>query len=83
MLVAQTIVYTAFLYLVIGFLFSIYFSFFGVKKFDESAKNAGIGFRLIIFFGVAAFWALLAWRLFAGTNQTEETTAHRAAAGGE
>ncbi len=80
MLVAEIIVYTALVYLAIGFVFSIYFSFFAVKKFDESAKNAGIGFRLIIFFGVVAFWTLLAWRLLRGKNGPLETNAHRKAA---
>lgn len=77
MLTAQIIVYTAFIYLAIGFLFSIYFSFFAVKKFDESAKNTGIGFKLIIFFGVVAFWLLLAWRMFNGKKQPAESNAHR------
>ena len=77
MLFAQIIVYTAFIYLTIGFLFSVYFSFFAVKKFDEAAKDAGIGFRLIIFFGVAAFWTLLAWRMFRGKKHPTEKTAHR------
>ena len=72
MIVAQIIVYTALAYLAIGFLFSVYFSFFAVKKFDESAKDAGIGFRLIIFFGVVAFWTLLAWRLFRGQKRPIE-----------
>ncbi len=81
MLLAQIIVYTAFTYLAIGFLFSIYFSFVGVKKFDESAKEAGVGFRLIIFLGVAAFWSLLAWRMFNGKNRPVESNAHRKIAG--
>jgi hypothetical protein len=80
MLLAEIIVYTTFVYLAIGFLFSIYFSFFAVGKFDEAAKEAGIGFRLIIFFGVVAFWALLAWRLFRGKKRPVEKTAHRQAA---
>lgn len=79
---AQIIVYTAFIYLAIGFLFSIYFSFFAVKKFDESAKDAGIFFRLIIFFGVVAFWILLAIRMFGRKGQPNEITAHREAAEG-
>jgi hypothetical protein len=81
MFLAQIIVYTTFVYLAIGFLFSVYFSFFGVKKFDEAAKDAGIGFRLIIFFGVVAFWAMLAWRMLKGKKQPFETTAHKKIAG--
>ena len=83
MLLAQIIVYTTLAYLAIGFLFSIYFSFFAVKKFDEAAKDAGIGFRLIIFFGVVAFWALLAWRMFRGEKIPVEKNAHRKMAEGK
>jgi len=82
MLIAQIIVYAAFVYLAIGFLFSIYFSFFAVKKFDESAKEAGFFFRVIIFFGVVAFWVLLAIRMFGKKGQPNEITAHRKAAEG-
>ena len=82
MLIAQIIVYAAFAYFAIGFLFSIYFSFFAVKGFDESAKNTGIGFKLIIFFGVVAFWVFLAIRMFGSEGQLKETTAHRKAAEG-
>ena len=80
MLLAQIIVYAAFAYLATGCLFSIYFSFFAVGKFDESAKNSGIGFRLIIFFGAAAFWVLLLIRLLSGSGPPPEITAHRTAA---
>ena len=82
MLLSQIIVYTVFIYLAIGLLFSIYFSFFAVKSFDEAAKGAGIGFKLIIFFGVVAFWILLAIRMFGDIGQPNETTAHRKAAEG-
>ncbi len=77
MLIVEIIVYTVFAYLAIGFFFSIYFSFFAVKRFDELAKDAGIGFRLIIFWGVVAFWVLLAWRMFGRKNRPVETNAHR------
>ena len=82
MLLAQIIVYTALIYLAIGFLFSIYFSFFAVKKFDESAKDAGIFFRIIIFFGVVAFWIYLAIRMFGNKGQPNEITAHHKATQG-
>ncbi len=81
MLLAQIIVYAALAYLATGFLFSFYFSFFAVGKFDKSAKNSGIGFRLIIFFGAAAFWSLLLIRMLRGSGQPQEITAHRTAAG--
>lgn len=77
MLFAQIIVYSAFAYLAAGSLFSIYFSFFAVKRFDKSATHAGIGFRLIIFFGATALWPIFVWRIFKGKKQPEELTAHR------
>jgi hypothetical protein len=81
MILAQVIVYISFAYLGIGFLFSSYFSFVAVKKFDQAAKDAGIGFRLIIFFGVVALWPLLVKRLLAGEGQPVEKTSHREMAG--
>jgi hypothetical protein len=63
MLWAEIIVYSVFAYLAIGLLFAVWFVAFGVIKFDDSAKGTSFGFRLIIFFGAAAFWAFLAWRL--------------------
>jgi hypothetical protein len=63
MIFAEIIVYAVGIYLLIGALFSAWFVIFGVTKFDDAAKGTGFGFRLIIFFGAAAFWAFLAWRL--------------------
>jgi hypothetical protein len=63
MLWAEIIVYSVFAYLAIGLLFAVWFVAFGVTKLDDSAKGTSFGFRLIIFFGAAAFWAFLAWRL--------------------
>jgi amino acid transporter len=77
MLLAEIIVYTVFAYLAMGLLFSLYFSFFAVKKFDESAKDAGIGFRLVIFFGVVALWIIFAWRMIRGRKTPTEINAHR------
>ncbi len=82
MFLGQIVVYIVLVYMAIGFLFSIYFSFFAVKKFDESAKDASIFFRLIIFFGVVAFWVLLAIRMFGNKGQPNEITTHRKAAEG-
>ena len=82
MLFMEIIVYGLFSYFLIGILFSLYFSFVGVKKFDDAAKTAGIGFRLIIFFGVVALWPILAFRFLRKTPVPTETNSHRAAAGG-
>jgi len=65
------------IYLAIGILFAVWFVIFGITKLDESAKSTGIGFRLIVFFGVAVFWVLLAKRLLFHEILPTENNAHR------
>lgn len=77
MIFAEIIVYTTFVYLAIGVLFAVWFAARGAGKLDEAAKEAGFGFRLIIFFGAAAFWVLLLARLVKGEKRPVEKTAHR------
>jgi hypothetical protein len=77
MIFAEIIVYAAFVYLGLGALFALWFVAFGVTKLDDSATDTGAGFRFIIFFGAAAFWVLLAWRLLKGARRPEEKNAHR------
>ena len=75
MLLAEIIVYAVEIYLAIGFLFAVWFVIFGVTNLDDSAKGTSFGFRFIIFFGAAAFWILLAWRLSKGEKRPIEKTA--------
>jgi hypothetical protein len=49
-------------YAIAGFLFAIAFVSVGVRTLDPAAEDSGIGFRLIIFPGVAALWPLLLMR---------------------
>lgn len=63
MIFAEIIVYAVGIYLLIGALFAVWFVIFGVTKFDEATRGTGFGFRLIVFFGAAALWTFLAWRL--------------------
>ena len=77
MIWAEIIVYSAGIYLAIGVLFAVYFVSYGVARLDESAKETSIGFRFLIFFGAAAFWTLLAWRLLKGEKRPMEKNAHR------
>ena len=77
MFFAESIVYAVGIYLAIGILFAVWFVAFGVTKLDDSAKETSVGFRLIIFFGAAAFWILLAWRLLKGEKRPMEKNAHR------
>jgi hypothetical protein len=77
MIFAEIIVYTIFVYLAAGVLFAAWFAARGVTKMDEAAKDTGFGFRVIIFFGAALFWVLLARRLAKGEKRPTEKTAHR------
>ena len=72
MFFAETIVYAVFIYLGLGVLFAIWFAAAGVVKLDDSARGTGLGFRFIIFFGAAAFWVLLAWRIAKGAKRPVE-----------
>ena len=46
-------------YAAAGVVFAIVFVARGVSRVDEHAAGAGLGFRLIIFPGVAALWPFL------------------------
>jgi hypothetical protein len=46
-------------YTAIGLLFAIAFVTVGIGRVDPVAKESGIGFRLMIFPGVAALWPFL------------------------
>ena len=50
------------LYLVVGLVFSIAFVSRGVSKLDPSAKDAGLGARLLWVPAAALLWPLLAQR---------------------
>ncbi len=64
------------IYLAIGLVFAGYFVAFRVGKHDEVAKDSGIVFRLIIFFGASVFWFLLVIQLLQNKERVE-VTAHR------
>ena len=71
-------VYAYYLYFVIGFLFAIAFVAIGVKRLDPNASGSGIGFRLLILPGSAAFWPLLLrhW-ILRDRDVPEERNPHR------
>lgn len=79
-MLAEWIAKIFFSYVIIGALFAVVFVSFGVGRVDASARGAGIGFRALIFPGVAALWPLLAWRWLRGAPQPRERNAHRTAA---
>jgi hypothetical protein len=55
------------LYAAAGALLAIAFVCFGVQKLDPGVQSAGIGFRLLILPGVAAFWPMFLSRWVRGT----------------
>jgi len=59
----ETVVHTglgiASVYAVCGVLFGVAFVTQGVNRIDAAARNAGIGFRLLLLPGTIAFWPWL------------------------
>ena len=49
-------------YASLGLAFAVPFVWFGVQRLDSEAAGAGVGFRLLILPGVAAFWPFFASR---------------------
>jgi hypothetical protein len=64
-------------YAIVGLVFAAAFVTTGVSSMDKQAHGAGLGFRLIIFPGVAAFWPLLLYRWIRGSGAAIERTPHR------
>jgi len=61
---AKTFVYTLVAYAILGLVFAVPFVWTGVQRLDSEARGSGIGFRLLILPGVAAFWPMFLsrWR---------------------
>jgi hypothetical protein len=64
-------------YAVTGFLFASIFVFRGVQQVDSEAQGSGIGFRLLILPGVAAFWPVFLRRWIRGVQPPIERSPHR------
>ena len=79
-LVANTIVAVAAVYVAVGMVFAAGFVTTGVSRIDPNAAHAPVGFRLIIVPGTVALWPLLAIRLLRGQQAPAESTAHKRAA---
>jgi hypothetical protein len=68
-------------YLACGAVFAVVFLWKWVGRLDPLAAHGTIGFRVLVFPGVAALWPLFATRLVCGTSMPpDEWTAHRRAA---
>ena len=59
---AKAMVYTLAVYASLGLVFAVPFVWLGVWRLDSEAQGSGIGFRLLILPGVAAFWLMFAYR---------------------
>jgi hypothetical protein len=59
---AKAIVYTLAVYASVGLVFAVPFVWLGVQRLDSEAQGSGIGFRLLILPGVAAFWPMFMCR---------------------
>jgi hypothetical protein len=61
---AKAFVYTLVAYATLGFVFAVPFVWIGIQRLDSEARGSGIGFRLLILPGVAAFWPIFLnrWR---------------------
>jgi hypothetical protein len=59
---AKAIVYTLAIYAGLGLLFAGPFVWFGIQRLDSEAQGSGVGFRLLILPGVAAFWPMFVYR---------------------
>ena len=61
-ILANAFAYSLEVYGGFGFVFAIAFVCFGVGRVDSEAQGAGLGFRLLIVPGVAAFWPMFLYR---------------------
>jgi hypothetical protein len=59
MAAVQWMVLMSIAYAVAGLFFGLLFVFRGVKAIDPAVSGSGVGFRLMILPGCAAFWPLL------------------------
>jgi hypothetical protein len=65
-------------YAALGCLFALLFVTRGVHQVDTQARNAPLGFRVIILPGVIAFWPLLMRRWIGGNPEPPvERSPHR------
>jgi hypothetical protein len=76
--VAEFIVAVLAIYAALGASFAVPFLIAGIHRVDSHADGSGLGFRLLIFPGVAALWPLLLVRWLRGVSEPPvEVNAHR------
>lgn len=70
------------IYFAIGAVFAVVFLTVGIARVDPAAKGSPIGFRLLVFPGVVAFWPYLLSRWLGGRHAPRiERNSHRDGAG--
>jgi hypothetical protein len=75
---ATGFVWAMYAYAAIGVIFAIFFALWGVQKMDTQAQGSGVGFRLLLIPGIAAFWPLFARRWMRATGDSPvERNPHR------
>ena len=75
---AKAIVYALAVYASLGLVFAVPFVWLGVQRLDSEAQGSGIGFRLLILPGVAAFWPMFLYRWSRGIDEPPvEENPHR------
>jgi hypothetical protein len=76
--IAKAIVYTMAGYASLGLVFAVPFVCLGVQRLDSEAQRSGVGFRLLILPGVAAFWPMFLYGLRRGMVEPPvEKESHR------
>ena len=77
-ILVKAFVYTLNGYAALGIVFALPFVFFGVQRLDSEAQGSGVGFRLLIVPGVAAFWPMFLQRWLRGVFEPPvERSPHR------
>ncbi|MGA2417180.1 MAG: hypothetical protein ABSF59_22215 [Candidatus Sulfotelmatobacter sp.] len=75
---AKIFVYALGIYAGLGLIFAVLFVWIGVQRLDSEAQGSGVGFRLLILPGVAAFWLMFLLRWTRGTAEPPvERSPHR------
>jgi hypothetical protein len=75
---AKALVYAFETYACLGLICAVPFVMVGVHRLDSEAQGSGIGFRLLILPGVAAFWPMLLYRWVRGVSEPPvEKNPHR------
>lgn len=75
---AKVFVYVLETYAGLGLIFAVMFVWIGVQRLDSEAQGSGVGFRLLILPGVAAFWPMFLQRWTRGIAEPPvERNPHR------